>query len=299
MASNLDSDYAPFSQTAQSPNRILEPQFELNAKQMQSYAFRNKLKIPTPFDIWRPAGNCDHPISTDDLMTFYNNTRDTLTYAIFHAAALKASRKEDDLKLAPMEQFDLTVEDYTVTLRFDDVFELGLLWVIDNDGRKILPQYPNTSRVEVRGGRGDFKLEFNGIPGHTIRGSIVRNQTVPQTSLNEIRIIKTDPDIECEVGVFKNNKLIMNVPIDSSMSLAKFELPNIYAVGVYTYRFKSHEEGRVGRLNPLSPGQILWTVEGENGAVTNSSTSNRGLLWIPTEKELEVIESGQETDPNY
>jgi len=289
------ANYEPGRKIVRGNGGVLTPQLNLNALQLVAYLLRYEKKIFTGDDVWICKTRGGTPVSLADLITIFNNTKNALSFYLYHASALIQSRETDDLKLRAIKSVLLDILSPTITWRLDNTFEIQLLYKFCPNGQPDSSQMANCDSVTVEDGAGDFVVVFNEYTQTNSATAEIRlNGEVPLFAAQEVRITKSNKHFKCLFLVRKDDVVIMAVPMAAADTLCKFKIPNQYALGVYTDKVLKQQEARIGPLVEISPGQVAITSSGQNGGCETVVMDNKDLLYIPTEQDLKIYEEAME-----
>jgi len=275
----------------------LTPSEDDSVGMLRSRASKTGARINAGYDIWFSKKGESKVISTQDIITFFNNTCTEFLVCIVH----KNSRYgiNDDLYSTPLKKIALSQQEYTASIRMDDCFELLLVVCKDENGRRVYPQYPANNRVVISSGRGDFRIDYSADNMGAFRASLIPNIGTPQVNNREVRITKSNSLITCEVGLYKEGALVKMFVLDHAANTLKFTLPDTYAAALYSFADVNNGLARIGEFFDVVPGKIYWFTSGPNNEVLQCSSSNRNLLRVPTSTELDNIIEGLKMNPNY
>jgi len=258
--------------------------------------------IQNSLDLWRPPATSGTSQPTAlDMITGFNNTYCDIKLEFFHRVMRRASRRNADLYTEAIETFHLSAEQYTATARMDRYYGIQVYSCLEvSTRRKYGPQYPQLTEALVTNGTGAYRIQRVQGPhrNHVSGFEIVEDSSCPRPCEGEVVVTTEVAGYLFELGIFKNNKLIKVIPFDSVGNTIRFSLPWQFLCKGYTYFEYKEELEEIGSIL-VGPGQIVWIKNTAHGRATLQVTSNRGLLAIPSAAELEIIEQGEEKDPDF
>jgi len=277
---------------------VLQPNASLTVDQLIMYARKTKQFIQTEYDLWRYMTNSVVTVtSANDMVTGFNNTYNEYILEFFPASFVNASKEQLALFKQSVASMELNTAQYTTTVRLAPEFGVGLCSVREANGRKLGPQYPQSTNVTIIDG--SATLFIKKIANGALAGYALQNDTsVPQALDNTVVIRNNISGVAFEIGLYKNNELIGDYAIDATGRELSFVLPETYCVICYSVYCQNDEYVEAARTT-VQPGQIVFIQETGNSTIELVTRSNKNLLAIPSRKELGIIELAGERNPNY